>query len=115
MTPGKYNLICPQGATFSKNITWKIDDIPVDLNGYTARLRAKDKHKGTSAPIINITTENGGITLGGKEGTIDLLITATETAAIYPKEYVYDLELVSADLVYRIIEGKFIVTPEVTV
>jgi hypothetical protein len=114
MTPGKYNMICPQGATFSKTITWKIDEIPVDLTGYTARMQAKDKHKSTCAPIINITTENGGITLGGEEGTIDLLIPATETSGIYPKEYVYDLELIGTDFVYRLIEGKFVVTPEVT-
>jgi hypothetical protein len=30
------------------------------------------------------------------------------------KDYVYDLELVSGGNVYRIIEGKFTVTPEVT-
>jgi len=114
MKPGKYNMICPQGATFTKTLIWKIDEVPVDLTGYTARMQAKDKHKTTCAPIINITTENGGITLGGEEGTIDLLVTATETTEIYPKEYVYDLEMVSTDFVYRLIEGKFIVTPEVT-
>ena len=114
MTPGKYNMICPQGATFSKTITWKIDDIPVDLTSYTARMKAKDKHKTNCDPIVDITTENGGITLGGEEGTIELLINASETELFYPKEYVYDLELVSVDFVYRLIEGKFIVTPEVT-
>ena len=115
MTPGKYNIICPQGATFSKTLTWKIDDVPVNLTGYTARMQAKDKHKSTCAPILNITTENGGITLGGSEGTIDILISAEETSSFYAKEYVYDLELVTDDTVYRVIEGKFIVTPEVTI
>jgi hypothetical protein len=114
MTPGKYNIICPQGATFSKTLTWKIDDVPVNLTGYTARMQAKDKHKSTCAPILNVTTENGGITLGGSAGTIDILISAEETSVFYAKEYVYDLELVTDDIVYRIIEGKFIVTPEVT-
>ena len=115
MTPGKYNMICPQGATFSKTLVWKIDDVPVNLTGYTARMQAKDKHKSTCAPIINITTSNGGIILGGATGTIDLLVSASDTALIYAKEYVYDLELVIDDTVYRVIEGKFIVTPEVTI
>ena len=114
MTPGKYNMICPQGATFSKTITWKIDDIPVDLTGYTARMKAKDKHKTNCDPIVDITTENGGITLGGEKGTIDLLVSASDTSLIYAKDYVYDIELVSTDFVYRLLEGKFIVTPEVT-
>jgi hypothetical protein len=114
MTPGKYNMICPQGATFSKTLTWKIDDVPVNLLGYTARMQAKDKHKSTCAPILNVTTENNGITLGGSEGTIDIIISAEETSGFYAKEYVYDLELASEGIVYRLIEGKFIVTPEVT-
>jgi len=114
MKPGKYNMICPQGATFSKTLTWKVDDIPVDLTGYSARMQAKDKHKTSCAPIINITTENGGISLGGEAGTIELLVSAVDTEEIYPKEYVYDIELVSSDFVYRLLEGKFIVTPEVT-
>jgi hypothetical protein len=113
MTPGKYNMICPQGATFSKRLTWSIDDEPVDLTGYTARMQAKDKVGSTCNPVVNITTENGGISLDD-EGNIDLLISASDTASIYAKDYFYDLELVTGSTVYRVIEGKFIVTPEVT-
>ena len=114
MTPGKYNMICPQGATFTKRLTWTIDDVAVNLTGYTARMKAKDKYNSTCTPVIDITTSNGGIILGGATGTIDLLVSASDTALIYAKDYVYDLELDSGSQVYRIIEGKFIVTPEVT-
>ena len=114
MTPGKYNFVCPQGATFSKQLTWEIDDIPVDLTTYTARMQVREKYTSPS-PIINLTTENGGIVLGGDEGTIDIEINAFTTSGIVAKEYVYDLELVtSSSIVTRLIEGKFIVTPEVT-
>ena len=113
MKPGKYNFVCPQGATFSKQLTWEIDSIPVDLTTYTARMQVREKYTSPSA-IINLTTENGGITLGGDEGTIDIDISATSTASLVAKEYVYDLELVSSSVVTRLIEGKFIVTPEVT-
>ena len=113
MTPGKYNMICPQGATFSKRLTWTIDDIPVDLTGYTARMQAKISHSSKCEPIFNITTENNGIFLDN-EGNIDLLIDADETSNFIAKEYVYDLELSVGSNVYRLIEGKFIVTPEVT-
>ena len=113
MTPGKYNMICPQGATFSKTITWKIDDIPVDLTGYTARLQAKDSRALDRAPLFSITTENGGIFLGGISGSIDLVINAIETSEFYPKEYLYNLELISSNIVYRLLEGKFVVTQEV--
>ena len=40
MATGKYNMICPQGATFSKRLTWTIDDVPVDLSSYTGKMQA---------------------------------------------------------------------------
>ena len=113
MKPGKYNFVCPQGATFSKQLTWEIDGDPVDLTTYTARMQVREKYSSAN-PIVSLTTENGGITLGGDEGTIDIEINSTTTAGIVAKEYVYDLELVSSSVVTRLIEGKFIVTPEVT-
>jgi hypothetical protein len=113
MIPGKYNMICPQGATFTKRLTWSISDVPVDLTGYTARMQAKVNYNKACDPIFTITTENGGIALDD-EGNIDLLIDASDTENFVPKEYFYDLELDSGSQVYRIVEGKFIVTPEVT-
>lgn len=113
MTPGKYNMICPQGATFTKRLTWTIEDVPVDLTGYTGRMQAKVSYSNKCQPIFTITTENGGI-LVDDEGNIDLLISSDDTEIFIPKEYIYDLELEKNNTVYRILEGKFIVTPEVT-
>jgi hypothetical protein len=113
MTPGKYNMICPQGATFAKQLTYAIDGDPVDLTTYTARMQVREKHTSKTA-VVSLTTENGGITLGDDEGTIDLYITDENTTTIPAKDYVYDIELISSGEVYRLLEGKFIVTPEVT-
>lgn len=113
MTPGKYNMICPQGATFAKRLTWSIDDVPVDLTGYTARMQARVNYGAACDPIFTITTENGGIILDD-EGNIDLLLEPEDTETIVAREYLYDLELNSGTEIYRIVEGKFIVTPEVT-
>lgn len=113
MTPGKYNMICPQGATFSKQLTYTIDSVPVDLDTYTARMQVREKYTSKTA-IITLTTENEGIVLGGENGTIDIYISDESTANFTAKDYVYDLELISSGNVYRLIEGKFIVTPEVT-
>ena len=113
MIPGKYNMVCPQGSTFSKQLTYSINTVLVDLNGYTARMQVREKYTSTNT-AVSLTTENGGITLGGALGTIDILIGAATTTLLIPKEYVYDLELISGTNVHRIIEGKFIVTPEVT-
>lgn len=112
MIPGKYNMICPQGATFSQRLTWTIGDIPVNLTNYTARMQVRDKHKG-ACTVLDLSTSNGQISLDD-EGNIDLLVDSETTEDIVAREYVYDLELNSGNEIYRIIEGKFIVTPEVT-
>lgn len=113
MIPGKYNIVCPQGSTFNQQLTWNIDNAPVDLTGYTARMQVREKHI-SNVYNLNLTTENGGITLGDEEGTIFITVSAADTSEIIAKEYVYDLELDSGGEVTRLIEGKFIVTPEVT-
>jgi hypothetical protein len=112
MKPGKYNFVCPQGSTFSKTLTWTIDNNPVNLQGYSARMQVRQKYSSKVANV-DINTENGGISLDDK-GNINLFISALETENIYAREYLYDLELVIGSEVTRIIEGKFIVTPEVT-
>lgn len=113
MIPGKYNMVCPQGSTFNKMLTYSIDGTPVNLTGYTARMQVREKYTSTSAQVT-ITTENSGIVLDAPMGEIQLNVSASATAALAAKEYVYDLELVNNGVVTRIIEGKFIVTPEVT-
>ena len=113
MTPGKYNIVCPQGSTYSQTFTYSVSDVPVDLTTYTARMQVREKYTSTLVNV-SLTTENGGIVLGGESGTIDVVIDADSTAELVAKDYVYDLELVSSSVVTRLIEGKFIVTPEVT-
>jgi len=114
MIPGKYNITCPQGSTLDQQLTYSINDVDVDLTGYSARMQVREKH--TSATTkLSLTNTNGGLVLGGVAGTIRIVVSAAQSADLVPKEYVYDLEIVSSgSIVTRLIEGKFIVTPEVT-
>jgi hypothetical protein len=113
MTPGRVNFLCPQGSTFNRRLTYKIDDVPVNLNGYTSRLQVRETHY--AQETIVALTSGSGITLGGSAGTIDLLISASATAAFNAGNFVYDLEIQSTNgTIDRLIEGSFIVTPEVT-
>jgi hypothetical protein len=113
MIPGKYNMICPQGSTFSQNLTWLVNEIPVNLTGFAARMQVREKH--TSPTTVLSLVSPTHITLGASAGTIDINVSASATSDIVPKDYVYDLEMISSsNIVSRIIEGKFIVTPEVT-
>jgi len=112
MTPGKLNLLCPQGSTFSRTLTYKLDDSPVDLTGYDARLQVREYHYSDDF-VVNLSNLSG-ITLGGSAGTITVFIAASATQELVPGSYVYDLELVAGGTVTRLVEGKFTVTPEVT-
>jgi len=114
MPAGNYDIKCDQGATFSRVITWKNSNgTPIDLTNYTARMQVRANYP-SSTVILNLTTENAGITLGGALGTITLAATATATAAIAADQYVYDLELITGSNVTRVVEGTFTVNPEVT-
>lgn len=60
------------------------------------------------------TTANGKMVLDGVNGRVTVTFNSTETN-ITPNRYVYDLVLDSGSTETRILEGKFIVTPGVTV
>lgn len=114
----KVKLAILQGSTFRKSWTLKTGApaLPVDLTGYTARLQMRAD---LDAPValFTLTTENGGITLGGAAGTIDLYLSHTATAAITWDSAVYDLELINTagnGDVTRRVEGSVTVSREVT-
>lgn len=131
----KQNLDCDQGAKFSQSLLWKDGDgVVMDLTGYSARMEIREEIP-SSAILLTLETNpapgggagNGRITLGEVDETVGvplynilLEIDATDTAAFATTEKVvwrYDLELLPSDNedeVVRLIEGKFIVHPEVT-
>ena len=110
---GAYNFTIEQGATFNLLMTWRIDNVPVNLTGYTARLQARIDVDETET-ILSLTT-GAGITLGGAAGTITLDQTATQTALLPKGEYVYDLELqTSGGIVTRLLQGELNISAEVT-
>ena len=106
-------LVCKQGSTFTRTITWSQDGIPVNVTGYTAAMQVRSSY--TSPTAVVSLTNGDGISLGGTAGTIEITISAVDTAGIPAGNYVYDLELTSGGTVTRLLEGQFIVTPEVTV
>lgn len=114
MTPGRYNFTCPQGSTLRTLLTYKLDNTPVDITGYSARLQVRETYE-SDEYIVNLTNLNGGITLGGSAGTIELYISASTTTNFISGDHVYDLELINPSFeVTRLIEGRFNVTKEVT-
>lgn len=118
MSAARYDFIMEQGATFDYVITFYSDSsgtIPFDLTGYTARMDIKNNIDDATA-IISLTTDNGRITLGGVNGTVQLVVSATDTAALNFERGVYDLELQSGSgVVTRLIQGAVTFEKEVTI
>lgn len=115
-TPFKVNLTIYQGSTFRWRATLKSGSpaVPVDLTGYTARMQIRTTVDAAAAEV-DLTTENGGITLGDAAGTIDLYLTAAATTLYAWPEGVYDLELIAPNGdVTRRLRGGVVVSPEVT-
>jgi hypothetical protein len=109
----RYNLVCEQATTFNFQFVIKNNDTPWDLAGYTATMTVKPFSNSTTTTLL-ATTANGRITFNNDAGRITVSFTATQTN-ITPSRYIYDLVLTSGATVTRILEGKFIVTPGVTV
>lgn len=114
--PWRHKLEILQGQTLDDLKTWKAGTppMPVNLTGCTARMHVRES-VGAPDVLLELTTENGGIALGGALGTIRTRMSATATSALSWRNAVYDLEIVFADgSVRRLLAGGVTVSPEVT-
>lgn len=113
----KYDFTIKQGVEFTKSIIWKDStNTPYDITGYTAAMQLRKDYD--SDVIIELTTENGRITLDETAGKVMLLISDLDTAALLPEDFpcVYDLELINPGAVVekRLLEGKIKLSREAT-
>jgi hypothetical protein len=109
------DIVIFQGATFDQTLFWEIGEPPeaVNLSGYTGKLQVRTK-PASKAVIIELSTENGRMTLNETTGSIRLFISASDTAALSAQNAVYDLELTTGYVVSRLLQGNVIIAPEVT-
>jgi hypothetical protein len=123
-----YPLTIDQGETFRLSMIYATPadapvttPVPINLTGAVARMQIREKYG--SPVLVEITTENHGITIIGLAGQIDLVLTATQTDLLGVKEgsarprtnAVYDLEVtvLSGD-VKRVVEGQITINPNIT-
>jgi len=121
-----------QGQTYRCAFVWArsnpesteaapLPPLPRDITGCTARMQLRAKY-GTDV-LLELTTENGGLVVGGADGRIQIIASAEQTDALgvtddplKPRRSAkYDLELVwpSGD-VTRVIEGDITLSPNIT-
>ena len=144
MPAGRYDITAEQGATFKLFLEYQDSTGTAEsLSGFTSRMDVK-KYIGDTEFLLQVTgtTGGGGVTGGGSTGfylsgagvtvaggmTLDGSATGAAgfTGGIYteisaagmsnvPKgRHFYDIELVEATTVSRILEGKFDVRGEVS-
>ena len=118
MPAHNFKIEIDQGATYNKVITWKAgtpkNAAPVDLTGCKARAQVRADIDSPEV-LLELTTENGRIVLGGPTGKIRIVIDAVTTAAIKWDGGVYDLEVEFPDgVVERRLAGAVVVSKGVT-
>jgi hypothetical protein len=115
MTAAAYSFVIEQGATLNKTFVWKDSTgTPINLSGYTAKMQVRQT-VGSSTILLDLSTLNGRIIITAISGQIQLLVSATDTAAITWQRGKYDLELVSSTgIVTRLLYGEVEVSKEVT-
>jgi len=104
------NIAIDQGTTYTVTITVTDDTGSArNLTNYTVRSQMRKSYY-TNANVsfsANISSPS--------DGTVSLDLTSTQTSALKPGRYVYDVELVSNTLtVERLVEGIVTVYPEAT-
>lgn len=115
--PAAYDIAVYQGASWDLFLTWSTGDplVPVNLTGWDAALQVRTE-PGSDTVLLELSTGNGRIALGGAAGTANLSVNAETTATLDSGVYVYDLEMYAGEggQVVRLIMGSFSVDPEVT-
>lgn len=125
MRAGTYNFTCEQGSTFTRLIELEEPDliadptggthVPLNIAGYTARMQIR-RTIDSSTVIVNLTTENGGLTVNPTDPENQILISMSDdvTASISTSG-VYDLEIESpTGVVSRVLQGAVTLSQEVT-
>ena len=106
---GKYNIVAEQGATFNLNFRVETDGVAWNLTGYTFKMQVRRSTSAT-ATLLNITSATMT-----SIGHVSATVNATTMSGVPAGRWVYDIELTSSGgQVTRILEGRFIVTAEVT-
>lgn len=115
MTAVKLNLpVIEQGATYNHKLTWlQPDQTPVNMSNCTARMQIRETY--SSLPLVDLTTENGGIIINTSTGDIQLSISSDITTNLTPiKNALYDLEIYFTEQIVRLVQGKITISAEVT-
>lgn len=101
--PATKDIAIQRAEDFDLEWIWRDAGAPVDLTGMTASMVISRAFNST--PIIELTTGNGRITLGGSAGTITLHIDAADTSLLTFETALYNLYLVDGSTTIWLVKG----------
>ena len=104
------NIFIDQGSNYSNIITVSgTSGAALDITGYTVASQIRKSYTSSTAYSLNAVIHNA------VAGQVRLTLTASQSEAIPPGRYLYDLEIASASgNKTRIVEGVATVTPQIT-
>ena len=111
MSAGTYNLVIDQGSDFALDLVIKEAGSALDLTNYSGRAQLRTSVAASSASAsFTITKTNAA------GGALKIELAAATSTALAAGQYVYDLEIYTANdsVVKRILQGEVTITPEVT-
>ena len=105
------NLFIDAGSAFTNIISLSASNgLPLNLTGYTVKSQIRKSYTSTISHTFAASVYSTA-TLG----KVKLELTATQTEAITPGRWLYDVEITSSGGVKtRVIEGIITVTPQIT-
>ena len=110
-----YNLSISQGETYYIRLNAKDSSgSRINLSGYTARGVIKYRY-GSTGFLLDLDPDvvsgtNGNLLTGGY---IDVALTPAQTSNLPVGQFVYDVEISGGSSVFRVVQGKAVVNPEV--
>lgn len=104
------NMTIDQGTDFSSSVdVTDADGDAVNLTGYTVKAQIRKTY--TSSTFVNLTCAVSN----AAAGIISIALTASQSNAMKPGRFVYDVEITaSGGAKTRVLEGQIEITPGVT-
>lgn len=113
MNAGRYNITVTNGTTFTLAPIWLVDNLAVNLTGYSADMQVRDVSNNL---IVELNTSNGKATIQPGLGQTTFTLTPTQTSAanLPAGNYSYAFNLTDGSgNVYQILNGAFTVLASV--
>lgn len=100
------NFIIEKGATWRQPVRWQDSaGLPINLNGYTAKLQIANKHTGDI--VLNLEGQ-----IEEQFGRIVFYLSPEDTAALPSGYFIYEIELTYMSDVYRILNGEIYISEQ---